>query len=436
MAEPVSVADAPCRDERLITPRLWVMFFLQWATWGVYSTLLGRCFTAPVAEGGLGFTDGQIGLLFGLPSTLAALVSPLIGGQLSDRCFSAQRFLGALQIMLGVLLWVLPSQTKFAAWLALSVAIGLLSGPTISLANALAFAHLRDPKAQFPWARLGGTIGWIVANWGFPMLWLQTGLHLRWLPPFIVGTEVPDVTRRLLDALRAGACLSVIFGLYSLTLPHTPPKRQGVDPLAFRKAFKLFRYRSFIVLAIAGPVIGAIHGIYFWQTPRFLSTLGLRDADIQPAMSTAQFAEIFAMVGLPWLLKRLGFRWVISIGVFAYAVRFAVFGATWLPVGVIIASQALHGVCFACFYTATFIYIDHLADKDIRASAQGLIGIVFGLGPILGGTLSTLLANAYTVPGGLWFSPFWYSISAIGFAATLFLATFLRDESAKAMAES
>jgi MFS family permease len=264
------------------------------------------------------------------------------------------------------------------------------------------------------------------------MLWLQTDLHLQWLPPFIVGTEVADVTHRLLDSVRAGACLSIVFGLYSLmSLPHTPPKRQGVDPWAFRKAFRLFRHRSFLVLAIAGPVIGAIHGIYFWYTPSFLPTLGLRDCDIQPAMSTAQFAEIVAMLVLPWLLKHLGFRWVIAIGVFAYAVRFAVFGATWLPVGVIIASQGLHGVCFACFYTAMFIYIDRLADADIRASAQSLIAIVFGFAPILGGSLSALLARAYTAPGGLWFSPFWYSIAAIGFCATLFLAAFFRDESAK-----
>jgi MFS family permease len=404
------------------------MFFLQWATWGVYSTLLGRCFGAPVEKGGLGFTEGQIGLLFGLPGTLAALVSPLIGGQLSDRYFPTQRFLGALQLILGVLLWVLPAQRKFVVWLALSVTISLLSGPTVSLANALAFAHLRDPKKQFPWARMGGTIGWIAANWGFPMLWLQTGLHLQWLPPFIVGTEVRDVTARLLDAVRAGACLSIVFGLYSLTLPHTPPKRQGVDPLAFRKAFKLFRRPSFVVLAAVGPIVGAIHGIYFLQTSKFLPTLGVRDADIQPAMGTGQIAEILFMVVLPWLLRRLGFRWVISIGIFAYALRFAVFGTTRLPLGVIIASQGLHGVCFACFYTATFIYIDRLAASDIRASAQSLIGIVFGLGPLLGGTLSAWLANACTRAGVLQFSPFWYTLAAIGLFATIFFATFFREE--------
>ena len=308
--------------------------------------------------------------------------------------------------------------------------------PAVALANALAFAHLPDPQAQFPRARLWGTIGWIVAGWGFAMVWLQTGLTPQWLPPFFKGTEAPDVTLRLFDAIRAGACLSVVFGLYSFTLPHTPPQRKGVDPLAFRKAFRLFRFRSFGVLMLTGLVVAAVHGIYFMQTSKFLPTLGLRQADILPAMSTAQFAEIFTMLLLGWLLKRLGFRWVLTIGVAAYALRYAIFGTTWLPLGVIVASQALHGVCFACFYTAAWIYIDRLAEKDIRASAQSLIGLVLGIGPILGGIISAKLAGLCTPAGGtLNFSPFWYGVAAISLAATLFLALCFRDESGQARRE-
>ncbi|HUT36292.1 MAG TPA: MFS transporter [Planctomycetota bacterium] len=435
MGEPGSAANTPC-EHRLVTPRLSVMFFLQWATWGVYAPLMGRCYGASVAEGGLGFSEWQIGLLFGLPGTLGALLAPLIGGQLSDRYFSAERLLGVFQIAIGAILWTLPTQKLFSSWLVLTLLISLMSAPTVSLANALAFAHLPDPKAQYARARLWGTIGWIVAGWGFAMIWLQTGLVPQWLPPFLKGTEAPDVTQRLFDAIRAGAVLSVAFGLYSLSLPRTPPKRKGVDPLAFRKAFRLFRFRSFAVLMVTGFVVAAIHNIYFMQTSKFLPTLGLRQADILPAMSVGQFAEIFVMAILGWMLKRLGFRWVLAIGAFAYALRFAIFGTTWLPLGVIVASQSLHGVCFACFIAAAFIYIDHLADKDIRASAQSLIGLALGLGPILGGVLSGKLAGLCTPPGGtLNFSPYWYTLSAIGLAATLFFVIFFRDESAQRAAE-
>ncbi len=429
MSEQAAVAERPGGREPAVMSRLSVMFFLQWATAGVYVPVMWRCLSAPVAKGGLGFGEWEIGLLSGIPATLGAVLAPFVGGQLSDRYFPTQQLLGVIQILVGALLWVLPEVRGFTPWLVLLVGVSLLWAPAVALANSLAFAHLPDPKAQYPLARMWGTIGWIAAGWAFAMLWLQTGLRPQWLPPFLVGTEVRG---RLLDSLRAAGCLSVVLGLYSCTLPHTPPARKGVDPLAFRKAFKLFRFRSFAVLMLAGLPLVAIHHIYFLQTSKFLPTLGLREADILPAMSVGQFAEIFLMAALGWMLKRLGFRWVLAIGASAYAVRFAVFGTTRLPLGVIVASQALHGVCFACFIAAAFIYIDRLADKDIRASAQTLLGIVLGIAPVLGGMLSGKLAGLCTPPGGsLNFSPFWYALAAIGAAATLFLAFFFRDEAPK-----
>jgi len=428
LGTPEPAADSG-RGHSFLGTRLSAMFFLQWATWGVYAPLLGKCYGTPVAEGGLGFSEWQIGLLFGLPGTLGALLAPFIGGQLSDRYFSAERLLGVFQIVIGCILWTLPTQRAFSSWLVLMLLVSLLSAPTVSLANALAFAHLPRPKEQYARARLWGTIGWIAAGWGFAMIWLQTGLKPQWLPPFLKGVEAPDVTRRLFDAIRAGACLSVVFGLYALSLPHTPPQRKGVDPLAFRKAFRLFRYRSFAVLMATGLVVAAIHNIYFMQTSKYLPTLGLRQADILPAMSTGQFAEIVMMAILGWMLRRLGFRWVLGIGASAYALRFAIFGTTWLPLGVIVASQALHGVCFACFIAAAFIYIDHLADADIRTSAQSLIGLVLGLGPILGGLFSGKLAGLCTPPGGkLNFSPYWYTLAAIALVVTVFFVACFRDE--------
>jgi len=207
-----------------------------------------------------------------------------------------------------------------------------------------------------------------------------------------------------------------------------------VDPLAFRKAFGLFRCRSFTVLLVTGLAVSAIHTIYFIQTSKFLPTLGLKDSLIQPAMSTAQIAEILFMVFLGLLLKRLGFRVVLTIGVAAYAVRFGVFGLTdRVPLWVIVSSQGLHGVCFACYYAAAFLYIDHLAEVDIRASAQMLFGLVLGIGPVLGGLLSARLATWCTPPGGeIQFAPFWAAIAAIGLAASVFLAVTFRDETAEA----
>jgi len=429
MGAGTAAMEAGEREPRLLSLRLSIMFFLQWATWGIWIPVLARCLKASVEQGGLGFSELQLGLIMGVPATVGALAAPFIAGQLADRYFSTERLVAVLEITTGVLLWTLTTQKSFGVWMTLMIVSSVVRVPTVALGNSLAFAHLSDAKARFPRVRAWGTIGWIVAGWGFAMVWLQSGLHFQWLPPFLVGDEMPNVTARLLDAMRAGAILSVIYGLYCLTLPHTPPKREGVDPLAFRKAFKLFRFRSFVVLMAAGLIIASIQSIYFIQTANFLPSLGLPEADLLPAMSTAQFAEIVFMVFLGFLLKRLGFRWVLAMGAFAYVLRFAVFGTTTLPLGVIVASQGLHGVCFACFYAGAFLYVEHLAEKDVRASAQTLIGIVLGIGPVLGGLLSARLAAQFTgADGAIDYSPFWYTVSAIGVVATVLLAGFFRDE--------
>jgi len=417
---------------RAVGLRLGLMFFLQWATWGVWVPLLGRCLKAPVAEGGLGFSELEIGLLMGLPATLGALAAPFLAGQLADRWLATEKALGLMELLTAGILWTLAAQKAFWPWMGLMILGSLVRTPTVALANALAFAHLSDPRSRYPRLRAWGTIGWIAAGWGFAMVWLQTDLRFRWLPPFLTGPQVPDVTRRLLDSIRAGALLSILFGLYCFTLPHTPPKREGVDPLAFRKAFKMFRFRSFAVLMATWLVVASVHSVYFIQTSKFLPTLGVREADILPAMSIGQFAEIAVMVALGFFLKRLGFRAVLTIGAFAYVARFAIFGTTSLPVGVIVASQALHGVCFACFYATAFIYVDRLADDDIRASAQTLVGIMVGIGPVLGGLLSERLAALTTPPGGqIDYSQFWYALAGVAVLATVAVGLFFRDETTR-----
>jgi MFS family permease len=432
-AESVLESETP-REPRLLSLRLSIMFFLQFAAMGIWVPVLGRVLSAAVEKGGLGFSELQIGLLMGVPATLAALSSPFVAGQLADRYIATERLMGAFAIASGALLWLAAGQTQFSVWMALLVVSYILRVPVATLSNSLSFAHLTDSKARFPRIRSWGTIGWIVGSWGFAMIWLQTDIHFAWLPPFYQGEQVPDVVARLLDAVRAGALLSICAGVYYFTLPHTPPKREGVDPLAFRKAVGLFQSRSFTVLLSAGLFVSAIHTIYFIQTSKFLPTLGLQDSYILPAMSTAQIAEILFMVFLGFFLKRLGFRWVLTIGVSAYAVRFGVFGLTdRVPLWVIVSSQGLHGVCFACYYAASFLYIDHLASTDIRASAQTLFGIVLGIGPVLGGLLSARLATWCTGSDGvLRYAPFWNAVAAIGLVATVFLAVTFRDETGEA----
>ena len=403
--------------------------FLQYALWGAWLPVTARYLSASVAEGGLGFTGSQIGMTLGLAGSIGAVMAPFIAGQIADRYFSTERILAFLVTAGGVVKWITSYQTEYSAWLVLSIIYSVLYMPTLALSNSITFSHIDDQENDFPKIRIWGTIGWIVASWVFPMIWLQTNLNFQWMPPFIVGAEVPNVTSRLADALKFSGLISITYGAFCFLLPHTPPKKDATEKLAFKKAFKLFRFSSFTTLVIASLAISVIHQIYFLQTGPFLSHIGILDSQIGPAMTIGQFAEILTMAYLGFFLKRLGFKKVITIGVAAYFMRYAIFGTESFPVWVIVASQAFHGFCYAFFFAAAFIYVDKLADEDVRHSAQTVFGIIIlGGGPVIGGWLSGYLQNIYTVENIFNYSNFWYTVSAIGLATMVFFYAFFREQ--------
>jgi MFS family permease len=203
------------------------MMFLQYAVWGAWLPVAARYLSASTAEGGLGFTGGQIGLILGLAGSIGAMASPFIAGQLADRYFSTERFLAFLLTMGGIIKWVTASQTSYGAWLWLSILYSVVYMPTLALSNSMAFSHLADRDREFPRVRMWGTIGWIVGELGLPMIYLQTNLRLGWMPPFLTGPEVPNVTARLADALRFSALISWGYAAYCFLLPHTPPRRKA-----------------------------------------------------------------------------------------------------------------------------------------------------------------------------------------------------------------
>jgi len=360
-------------------------------------------------------------MILGLAGSIGAVAAPFIAGQIADRYFNSERILAFLVTAGGLVKWMTAYQTEYMPWLVLSIVYSILYMPTLALSNSITFAHIDDQENNFPKIRVWGTIGWIVASWVFPMIWLQQNLHFQWMPPFIVGSEVANVTSRLADALKFSGLISLSYGAFCFLLPHTPPKRNAVEKLAFKKAFELFKETSFTILVVASLAVSIIHQIYFLQTGPFLSHIGILDSQIGPAMTIGQFAEIITMAYLGFFLKRLGFHKVISIGIAAYCIRYAIFGTESFPVWVMVISQAFHGFCYAFFFAAAYIYVDKIADEDVRHSAQTVFGIIIlGGGPVIGGWLSGYLQNVYTVNGIFDYSAFWYILSMIGLATALF----------------
>jgi len=433
-----------------VKSRLGVMMLLQYAVWGVWLPVLATYLQSPIADGGLGFTSGQVGWILGLAGSIGAVCAPFIAGQFADRYFSTEKFLAVLLVLGGMVKIITAYQDTFAAWLILSIIYSVLFMPTLSLTNSMAFAHLENPDKEWPRIRVMGTFGWIAASWLFPMIWLQTNLQFQFLPPFFIGTEVADVTARLADTLKVSGVLSVLYAGFCFLLPNTPPKKEAVEKLAFKKAFGLLSNRSFAILVLASIPISIIHQIYFMQAgPFFENQLGMLVTYIAPAMTVGQFAEIGFLALLGVFLVRLGFRWTIALGGLAYFARYAIWGlislqeATgpsvdaagqmlWtMPLIIGVFSQALHGMCYACFFASAFMYVDRIADVDIRNSAQTVFGIIIlGVGPVFAGPFLGFLGNVFGEQGVVTnFAGMWFTLAAIALITTVAFSIAFRDES-------
>lgn len=380
--------------------RLSVMMFLEFFIWGAWLPPSFSLF----GEGALGFSGWQQDLLnFAFP--ISAILAMFFANQFVDRNFAAERFLAASHLIgglailgFGVASWMFfstsdgrPSYWIFFACMALHC---LFFVPTISVTNTLAFANLRDPQKDFGPVRLWGTIGWIAASWPFIFIltdWAKVpsmekaGGFVTWLGSAL-GTPLTG------DALHQGSSwafivagiASLILAAFSLSLPHTPPKRivEGENSLAWLEAMKLLRHPFIAILFVVTFIDAMVHDGYFFFAFGYLGRVGVPSNWIQPAMSVGQIAEIATMAFLGYVLKSLGWRYTMILGVLGHAMRFAVFALVPNPY-VAVAVNVLHGICYAFFFATLYIFVDEFFPKDARTSAQGLFNfLILGMGPI------------------------------------------------------
>jgi nucleoside transporter len=354
------------------------MMFLQYAIWGAWAPVLSAYLIND-----LGFSGGQVGWIYAL-LPLATIVSPFVGGQVADRYFASERVIGFLAFTGGILLLVVARATDFGVIAGLMLAYCLLYAPTLALTNSIAMINLRDSEEEFGRIRVWGTLGWIAAGW------LLTGW--RW---FAQDGVLPGAAG---DTLFLAGFLSIAMGLQSFTLPHTPPRKEGVKPWAFLESLKMLRSKDFAVFVAITFVVATELEFYYILTAPFLeSKIGIASANIPAVMTVGQLAEIFVMAFfLSYALKMYGMRRTLAIGVIAWPLRYIIF-AIGTPGWLVIASLALHGFCYVFFFVAAFIYVDKVAPPDIRASAQSLIAIVaLGFGRFLGSLFAGGIRDLFT----------------------------------------
>ncbi len=399
--------------------RLGIMMFLQYAIWGAWAPVL----SAYLGERGLGFSGFEVGVIYAL-LPLATIIAPFVGGQVADRYFSSEKVIAFLSFSGGVLLLVVSRTTDFSMMAVLMLVYCLIYAPTLAITNSIAMINLEDSEEEFGKIRVGGTLGWIAAGW------LLTGW--RW---FAGGVEAPVQG----DMLFLAGVFSIIMGFQALTLPHTPPQKEGVNPWAFLESVKMLKAKDFAIFVGITFVVATELEFYYILTAPFLESdaIGVVPANTPLVMTIAQVAEIFVMYYLlSRFLKKYGMRRTLAIGVIAWPIRYIIF-AIGAPPWLVIASMALHGFCYVFFFVAAFIYVDNVAPPDIRASAQSLIAIVaLGFGRFLGSLFAGRVKDVFTTEVGTnWTNVFLVPCVLTILCAVAFLL-FFREESAAAPSEA
>ena len=357
--------------------QLSAMMFLEYFIWSSWYVTMG-----PYLGGTLNFSAPQIGLAYST-TALAAMISPFFVGMVADRFFATEKILAVLHIVGGLLALMATQATTFNLFFPLLMGHTLCYMPTLALTNSISFHQMKDPGKEFPKIRVLGTISWIIAGLTVGTLGLKA-TTTAW--PFAIAGVV-----------------SLVMGLYCLTLPHTPPKTVGqpvtVKDVLGLDALNLMRESSFAIFVVSAFLICIPLTFYFSFTPTFLGDLNVNN--IPGKMTMGQMSEIFFMLVMPWFFVRLGVKYMLIAGMFCWAARYGLFllgynsGLVWpLYLGII-----LHGICYDFFFVTAYIYVDKKAPETIRGKAQGFIAFVtLGAGMFVGANLSGLVVEHYSFP--------------------------------------
>jgi nucleoside transporter len=395
--------------------RLSVLMFLEFFIWGGWFVTLGSYLAQTLTASGV-----QIGAAYATQSW-GAIIAPFIVGLIADRYFNAERVLAVLHLAGGVLLLALAQVKGFTSFLPLLFAYMALYMPTLALANSISFRQLQDPARQFGPVRVWGTVGWIVA-----------GLAISYL----FAWDSPDAVAHgaLRNTFVMCGVASLVLGLYSFTLPKTPPAGRGQPRKQLRdllgvEALSLLTERNFLIFFCASILICIPLAFYYQHANQFLTELKV--ANPTGKQTLGQMSEVLFMLALPVFLGRFGIKLTLVAGMLAWAVRYLLFafGNAGPLVSLLLIGIALHGVCYDFFFVSGQIYIDSKAGPTIKSAAQGLITLAtYGLGMLIGFSVAGWITDLYALPGAHDWSSIW--MYPAGFAVlilALFAASFRNE---------
>lgn len=403
--------------------QLSTMMFLNFFIWGAWFVTLGTFLSINLQASGV-----EAGSVFSTQSW-GAIIAPFIIGLIADRYINAERILGALHLAGAFLMYQMYSATDISVFYPYVLVYMILFMPTLALVNSVSFNHMADPEKSFSGIRVWGTIGWIVAG-------LLISYLFHW--------DSPENAKEglLRNTFLMASIASVVLGLFSFTLPKTPPSKKSGEKVSVREiigldALKLLKDRNFAVFFIASILICIPLAFYYQNAHPFLSNIGMDNPTGK--MTIGQISEVLFLLLLPVFFTRFGFKLTILIGMLAWGLRYLLFAygnATDLSF-MLILGIALHGICYDFFFVSGQIYTNSKAGEKFKSAAQGLITLAtYGIGMLVGFYIAGIITDTYTVNGQFDYKMIWTIPAAIAFGVMILFLLFFRDEKKKRPTEA
>jgi nucleoside transporter len=383
--------------------KLATFMFVQYFIWGAWYVSMGTYLGKT-----LQFEGGQIGLAYGA-FAIGAMIAPFFVGLIADRYFASEKLLAFLGILGGGLMFALAKVTAFGPFYLLLIAYCASYVPTLALGNSLSLHHLADPKRDYPLVKTLSAVGWIAGG-------VTLSLVFK-------GEQSP------VQFYLAGAA-SIALGLFSLTLPHTPPKKTGRDVKLWEilglDALGLLKKPSFAIFIACMFLICIPLYFYFVNMNMYVTELGWTYTAAK--MSLAQVSDVIFLILLPFLLRTVGYKKTFIIGIAAWVARYFLLAGSVdnpsLGTVFIFAAILLHGVCYDFLFIAGQLYVDAESNERMRGAAQGFIAfILWGVGNFIGSMLAGKFQAQHTLaePRGtiahdwqaIWTVPAWGAVAVL-----------------------
>jgi nucleoside transporter len=385
--------------------KLSVMMLLEYFIWGAWYVTMGTYMSEF-----LDATGTQIGAAYSALA-IATIISPFFVGMVADRYFAAQRIMGVLHILGGALLYFATTVSDNSTFYWIILFYSLLYMPTIALSNSIAFHQMTDPGKQFPWIRVFGTIGWIVAG-------------------LMIAALSIEKTR---FTFQMAAIASVALGFFSFVLPNTPPKGKTAESTASSaigtEAIVLFKDRPYLIFFIAAILVCIPLSFYYGFANLFLNELGMENA--AGKMILGQVSEAVFILAIPFLFNRIGVKNMLLLGMTAWILRYICFayGDVNANLWMLYAGIVLHGICYDFFFVTGYMYTEKKAGEKIKNAAQGLFTFAtYGVGMVIGTRFSGLVTDYYTENGTPNWTQIWYVPAFIAVGVLLYFILFFKEK--------